>query len=114
MGPYFLAVSLSAEPNVPRSQLRYRMFCAATSLARCAGVRWSLHCDCRASGSLAQESGAISLAGGPTALWTALRPPMRLLSASPAERTGYAAIAVTATMTRIAQPAVVIVLFISD
>src|SRR3954449_8347744 len=79
------------------------MVSVAVSLARTAGGRLSS----QALPPKAQPFGAVS-GRGPTASWTTPSVVIKLWSARLADFTGHAAIAVTATITRIAQPAVVV------
>ena len=72
-------------------------------------------CPCSALGSGRCTGPArASFARGPTASWTTPSVPISVASAMLADFTGHAAIAVTATMTSSAQPAVVIALLMSD
>src|SRR5689334_21442441 len=94
---------------MPRSHGRRRRPSVAVSPARSAGGRTSL----QALGS-GNWQGLTSCAGGPTASCTTLRLDTSTVSAALADHTGQCAIAVTPTMTTMAQPAVVIVALISD
>ena len=81
------------------------------SLARTAGLRRSR----QASGlGLRHWSGGMVCDGGPIASWMTLRPVTSVLSARLADQLGQFATAVTKIITKMAQPAVVRALLMSD